>query len=120
MSNLITFSPNTDCKCDVSSTEDGSTKCDANGQCNCTELAGGKKCDECKNGYYGDPKTECSPCSCDKDWFIPTCNKTDGTCVCAWGRQGDNCEKCIAGYYKAEDDQCLECKCDVVGSQGPR
>lgn len=31
----------------------------SSGQCRCLDSRGGQTCNECKDGYWGDPKSEC-------------------------------------------------------------
>nr|XP_018666843.1 basement membrane-specific heparan sulfate proteoglycan core protein [Ciona intestinalis] len=60
------LSDDSSCRCDPS----GSTgdTCDENGQCNCKASATGKRCDECKPGYYylsvDNEEGGCLPCFC--------------------------------------------------------
>jgi hypothetical protein len=48
------------CNCDITGTYANSTSCDQKtGQCNCIEQRGGRKCDECPFGYWGNPAEGC-------------------------------------------------------------
>ncbi|XP_053546192.1 basement membrane-specific heparan sulfate proteoglycan core protein isoform X4 [Bombina bombina] len=116
------------CQCNGHSTEcDGET-----GDCqNCLHHTEGPKCDQCRPGFYGDPKrgtpSDCQPCPCisssqyfgtcflDRDGY-PTCDS------CPPGYAGRQCEKCAPGYRgdPARGQRCTldqgVCRCDLRGS----
>ena len=98
---------------------DTCVRCDCNNQTlNCDPVTGicincqgnteGDHCEQCTDGYYGDPTNdvECLPCECPllDNSFSPTCilNETDGLSICdgcAPGYTGRNCELCMDGYF---------------------
>lgn len=48
------------CDCDTTGTRENGTQCDQKtGQCDCVPERGGRKCDECPFGKWGDPTKQC-------------------------------------------------------------
>ncbi|ESO82825.1 hypothetical protein LOTGIDRAFT_108840, partial [Lottia gigantea] len=62
---------------------------------NCQDLTEGKQCEQCKSGYFGNPRNggNCSVCECNGQ--ADTCNRESGVCHCRTrGVTGDKCELC--------------------------
>ena len=48
------------CNCDTTGTYENSSECDElDGKCNCLPNRSGKRCNECPEGMFGDPKVGC-------------------------------------------------------------
>ena len=106
---------------------DPCVQCECNGQTpdcevetgvclNCTGNTIGDQCQECQEGFYGDPTRgiECLPCPCPLvgGSFSPTCflEVGDGlpTCDgCLDGYTGRNCEICMDGFFGNPLVSCL-------------
>ena len=76
----------------------------------CPQGHGGRNCESCDNGYYGDPTgsitgspTPCTDCMCNGNIDISvedSCNKTSGEClVCTGNTTGTTCQQCRDGFY---------------------
>eukprot|EP00118_Oscarella_pearsei_P025062 m.307415 g.307415 ORF g.307415 m.307415 type:complete len:2013 (+) comp42255_c0_seq1:49-6087(+) len=91
------------CDCFVAGTVDGDRACDrTTGQCRCKENAFGRKCDQCKNGFYGlsamNP-SGCQACRCCVGSQSAICDKGTGSCSC-WPRaRGRDCSDTDNGYF---------------------
>ncbi|XP_052789212.1 multiple epidermal growth factor-like domains protein 8 [Mya arenaria] len=88
-----------DCKCNGhSGCEFGVGKCDF-----CLNGTTGPYCNECLEGYYGDPKTVdgCFPCQCNGhgNESLGLCNNSTGACYCTGHTQDYHCNKCMDNYY---------------------
>ena len=66
----------------------------------------GKQCEECDDGYYGNPLVpggSCQPCSCNNNINpanIGNCDRLTGRCLaCMFNTAGFSCERCKSGYY---------------------
>lgn len=66
----------------------------------------GKQCEECDDGYYGNPLVpggRCQPCSCSNNIDpsnIGNCDRLTGRCLaCMFNTAGFSCERCKTGYY---------------------
>eukprot|EP00794_Sanderia_malayensis_P004597 gene4597-5200_t len=96
----------TSCKCDVSGTVSGIASCNHNtGQCACKLNVDqtSRKCDTCKDGYYGLNKNDifgCKACACNKGGSTDNvCDKKTGQCTCKKFITGRKCDKLIANSF---------------------
>ncbi|XP_021959945.2 laminin subunit alpha-1 isoform X2 [Folsomia candida] len=105
-----------------------SNSCDTEtGFCqNCLENTGGRHCEQCAVGYYGDPFEKCLPCPCPSIWnthaescYLPP-NSEQFECFCRPGYTGAACDRCAYGYYGRPWEtggHCSACKhCNEHGS----
>ncbi|KAJ8267959.1 hypothetical protein COCON_G00131310 [Conger conger] len=114
-------------RCVPCNCNDLSSGCDeATGRClNCQNNTAGERCEQCKEGYYGNPAYEtCQVCPCpfnvEVNSFATSCKKVAGgfTCVCKQGYTGPRCERCASGYYgdpMALSGSCKPCNCNGNG-----
>lgn len=98
------------CQCDFQGSF--SFECEKfGGQCECKPNIIGRKCEECRTGFYGFP--DCKPCNC------PTtalCEPKTGACICpprVTGAKCDQCEKFTYGFDPIIG--CEDCKCNPLG-----
>ena len=110
-------------RCDCNGAGSQDEFCDQNtGQCECNTLQPtfGRKCDECKPGYWNFPN--CQQCEC--NGHADTCHPQTGVCNdCRDATMGDLCDKCVIGYYGRpeigpDQVQCRECKCPDTKASG--
>ena len=50
---------------------------------------GGRKCDQCEENFWGNPKIECIPCNCNTLGVDPDrtqCDHSTGECFCLEGK----------------------------------
>ena len=93
--------------------------CDASGQCTCSEGHTGKKCEQCKLGFYGFPSCKGMKyfmfsddfkltygqsfkfldCECNLEGSINSVCNNDGLCSCKDGIDGDRCSRCKANMF---------------------
>uniref|UniRef100_F6YTR2 Laminin subunit beta 4 n=1 Tax=Monodelphis domestica TaxID=13616 RepID=F6YTR2_MONDO len=91
--------------------------------CNCQEGYTGIHCDECSNGFYGNPRISgecCLPCPCNNniDRTDPeSCSSSTGECLkCLYNTHGPNCQFCKPGYFgSAPTQNCKRCTCNLSG-----
>lgn len=90
----------------------------------CRDNTGGTNCDQCAEGFYGDPLSEggCQSCPCPETSknFAKGCtfDRNRVSCICKTGYTGDLCEMCSLGYFGIPDEEgghCTECDCDPNG-----
>lgn len=91
----------------------GEPECQCNGHSNCTDNAThhrsrctkcqdrtrGEHCEQCEQGYYGDPRNggTCQECQCNGQATL--CNSFNGDCYCSTkGVIGPKCDKCEPKY----------------------
>ncbi|CAF3902991.1 unnamed protein product, partial [Didymodactylos carnosus] len=89
---------------------------------------GGRHCEQCRQGYYGDPlgPDKCQPCDCGIGGLDNNCNSKTGDCICKENvidsNLGDNivrrCSQCRDGYWGLGRGYCSSCNCDIDGSTG--
>ncbi len=75
------------CKCDPFGTKNGNQTCDVvTGQCPCRDNFGGRKCSECRAGFYGKPA--CKKCFCNEAGITEKkCDSDNGRCLCkVWNK----------------------------------
>ncbi|KAH8251255.1 hypothetical protein KR032_004153 [Drosophila birchii] len=104
-----------------------SSDCDKEtGVClNCRGNSGGDHCQQCADGFYGDPNSQygCQACPCPETNrnFARGCNVWDGevSCVCKPGYTGRLCERCQSGYFgdptQYPNSSCQACNCNPDG-----
>ena len=83
------------------------------GQCQCKNGYGGRSCDKCIPGFYGNPSTGCTPCLCSAVGSLSlSCHKDMGLCACKKNAHGRRCNECLLGFYdlnEANPRGCQEC-----------
>ncbi|XP_065600248.1 usherin [Cyrtonyx montezumae] len=110
------------CDCDAKGTLAG-TVCDhISGQCVCLPHRQGRRCNECKPGFYFAPSsvTGCLPCLCHAAGSVnQVCDKLTGQCICqdvsVTGRTCDHCKE----HHFAFDSvtgRCQHCNCHPAGA----
>ena len=68
------------CDCESTGVTGASSSCNATtGQCLCLASRSGRRCDQCKPGYYGYPN--CRKCDCNEAG-ITGCDPDTGRCIC--------------------------------------
>lgn len=76
----------------------------------------GDHCEQCDDGYYGDPLelgSKCLPCPCNGG----PCDPLSGECItCGGNTEGWRCERCKEGYWGNPVDGCIECECFDQGA----
>ncbi|KAI3381409.1 hypothetical protein SNEBB_000855 [Seison nebaliae] len=87
-----------------------------NGQCDCRENIGGRRCDQCKAGYWNYP--ECKKCDCNIDGVTDgICSQKSGECLCKSNVVGSQCNECKSGTFDLNAlhvTGCIECYCSGV------
>lgn len=88
--------------------------------CPCKEFVTGRKCDKCKDRFFGlDASKEggCSACECERDGTLnelDVCDQTNGQCQCKLFVDSTGCESCKPGFYSLERNDifgCESCQC---------
>ncbi|CAH1775237.1 unnamed protein product [Owenia fusiformis] len=90
----------------------------------CPDAYAGPHCEQCADGYFGDPLVIgdfCRPCECSGNvdlHAVGNCDRESGQCLkCIGNTEGFHCEKCVAGYFgTAYGLNCTECACNPHGS----
>lgn len=76
----------------------------------------GDHCEQCEDGYYGNPLeigSKCLPCPCNGG----PCDPLSGECItCEGNTEGWRCERCKLGYWGNPIEGCIECECYDEGS----
>ncbi|XP_030748533.1 laminin subunit beta-1 isoform X2 [Sitophilus oryzae] len=93
------------------------------GSCHCKTNVDGRRCDQCKNGYWNFTSANpdgCQPCTCNILGTIDNqgCNVETGECTCKRYVTGRDCLQCLPQYWGLSDKQdgCQPCDCDPGGS----
>ncbi|XP_046866451.1 laminin subunit alpha-1 isoform X2 [Drosophila willistoni] len=83
----------------------------------CPEGYTGDHCQDCDDGYYGNPLqlgNKCQRCECEGG----PCNVTTGECItCQGNTEGWHCERCKLGYWGDPAVGCDPCHCHSDGSE---
>lgn len=97
----------------------------------CPSGYAGSKCEDCSDGYYGDPagvlgeERICKPCDCNGNVdpnAVGNCNRTTGQCLkCIYNTAGENCNECLPGYFgdplALPHGSCEQCSCYPPGTE---
>ncbi|XP_076262261.1 laminin subunit beta-1 isoform X1 [Rhynchophorus ferrugineus] len=93
------------------------------GSCHCKANVDGRRCDQCKNGFWNftsENPDGCQPCTCNILGTIGNqgCNVETGECTCKRYVTGRDCLQCLPQYWGLSDKQdgCQPCDCDLGGS----
>ncbi|XP_072544361.1 laminin subunit gamma-2 [Salminus brasiliensis] len=95
--------------------------------CNCPVGTTGSRCQNCDDGFYGDPQGEsgiqqpCRRCQCNGHLdpnAVGNCDRLTGECLkCLNNTTGFYCESCVEGFYHSKPtDACQACNCNPQGS----
>lgn len=103
----------------------------------CTECPPGRtgaRCEECEDGYFGDPAGKfgpvrpCQKCDCNNNVDpskIGNCDRLTGVCTrCIDNTDGDHCERCKSGFFgdalalkkPGDPPNCQPCQCYPIGT----
>uniref|UniRef100_A0A7G3AFZ3 Putative extracellular matrix glycoprotein laminin subunit alpha and gamma n=1 Tax=Lutzomyia longipalpis TaxID=7200 RepID=A0A7G3AFZ3_LUTLO len=91
---------------------------------NCRDNTGGRHCEVCAEGYYGNANSDlgCLACPCPetKKNFARGCQVLNNvvSCICKPGYTGPRCERCLPGFYGSPDSDegfCEACNCNLEG-----
>ncbi|KAK3929045.1 Laminin subunit alpha [Frankliniella fusca] len=98
------------CNCDYLGSTD--FECEKfGGQCPCKANVIGRRCTECRNGYYGFP--DCKPCDCPP---TATCEEKTGKCKCSRKTKGEKCDECEENTFGLDPFfGCEDCNCHPQG-----
>ncbi|XP_028968222.1 laminin subunit alpha [Galendromus occidentalis] len=101
------------CQCDAKGSK--GFDCESfGGQCPCRDNVIGRRCTDCKPGYFGFPV--CKKCKCPEN---AVCDKVTGDCRCPPNVVGVNCDRCKPTFYDYnKDNGCEYCDCAVDGVKG--
>lgn len=93
------------------------------GKCHCKTNIDGRRCDNCKNGFWnfvGNSTDGCEACTCDLFGTVDNrgCDVYTGDCTCKRNVVGRDCNQCRPEYYglSEDDDGCSACDCDLGGA----
>jgi hypothetical protein len=123
------FLDTNECKlCDCDDIGSNSKECDqTTGQCSCKQNVYGRRCDECKMGYYNLSKGNlkgCLECKCNSNTTISipntnlfSCDPLTGQCECkSRNVKGLQCNECADSMYNFQSNCNLSCDCNPLGS----
>lgn len=91
----------------------------------------GARCEQCSDGFYGDPTglygvvETCKSCDCNGNVdpnAVGNCNRTTGECLkCIHNTVGKNCNQCLPGYFgdplAIPTGHCEQCSCYAPGTE---
>ncbi|KAM8891532.1 laminin subunit beta-4 isoform 2-T2 [Spinachia spinachia] len=109
------------CDCDRVGSEGGGL-CDAlSGQCVCKENVEGRRCDQCRVGFFSlreDNPAGCQACRCHVLGSLGSCDKLTGNCDCHHLASGPECDQCVDGFWGLGTSgfRCSPCDCDAGGA----
>ncbi|ALC38940.1 LanB1 [Drosophila busckii] len=93
------------------------------GACHCKPHVKGRRCDQCKDGYWNlrqDSDLGCEECTCNTLGTVNNsgCNMHTGECTCKRLVTGKDCNQCRPETYglSESEDGCTLCNCDPGGS----
>lgn len=93
------------------------------GSCHCKTNVEGRRCDQCKNGFWNFTEQNpdgCQSCTCNTLGTIDNqgCNVYTGECTCKRYVTGRDCFQCLPQYWglSEKQDGCQPCACDPGGS----
>uniref|UniRef100_W4VRM4 Putative laminin n=1 Tax=Corethrella appendiculata TaxID=1370023 RepID=W4VRM4_9DIPT len=93
------------------------------GSCHCKTNVHGRRCDQCKEGYWNFDEHNpdgCEQCTCNILGTINNsgCNVYTGECTCKRLVTGRDCNQCAPETYGLSEirDGCTPCNCDIGGS----
>ena len=78
----------------------------------CRPGFGGRRCDQCTDNHWGNPRSQCFPCDCNPYGSEGMqCDRDTGRCPCKEGMGGDKCDQCARGFKGRAPycDACGEC-----------
>lgn len=119
------------CDCDIrGSIDDGicdSVQDDDNGivagQCHCKLNVKGRRCDQCREGFWNfttENPLGCQECTCNTLGTVDNkgCDVFTGGCTCKRLVTGRDCNQCMPQTYGLSDshDGCTPCDCDIGGA----
>lgn len=91
----------------------------------CADFTAGQNCEQCAEGYYGNPATgSCLPCRCPStpdtnQYFADRCDFDPATyeirCTCKEGYSGEKCDVCAENFYGNPEEgggSCQRCECN--------
>jgi coxsackievirus/adenovirus receptor len=113
-----------DCSCNGNIDLQATGNCDTEtGEClKCIDNTGGRFCQICKEGYFGDAMVakNCQRCNCVQSGTLPDnqCGHRTGICNCKSNVVGDDCGNCAPNHYGLESGfGCTPCDCYAMGSE---
>ncbi|TDG52532.1 hypothetical protein AWZ03_000765 [Drosophila navojoa] len=91
----------------------------------------GSRCEQCSDGFYGDPTgllgevRTCKSCDCNGNVdpnAVGNCNRTTGECLkCIHNTAGENCDQCLPGHFgdplALPHGKCDRCSCYAAGTE---
>lgn len=93
------------------------------GQCHCKTHVMGRRCDQCKHGYWNFRSSNedgCQECTCNLlgTYQNQGCNVDTGECMCKRYVTGRDCDQCLPEHWGLSEarDGCKPCDCDPGGS----
>ncbi|XP_071996224.1 usherin isoform X2 [Engystomops pustulosus] len=113
------------CDCHQAGTLNNSQNCEElGGQCRCKVNVGGRRCDQCKDGYYNLQESNpdgCQPCHCNTSGTINgshDCHRNTGQCQCKAHVTGPRCDGCRLGFRgdASGAQRCIQCTCSPYGA----
>ncbi|XP_075195246.1 usherin [Anomaloglossus baeobatrachus] len=113
------------CDCNETGTANKSQNCEKlGGQCRCKVNVGGRRCDQCKDGFYDLQESNpdgCLPCHCNTSGTIDgshSCHQHTGQCRCKAHAIGPRCDHCNLGFKQDTlgQESCIQCTCSPYGA----
>ncbi|ALC43661.1 LanB2 [Drosophila busckii] len=91
----------------------------------------GSRCEQCSDGFYGDPTgllgavQTCKSCDCNGNVdpnAVGNCNRTTGVCLkCIHNTAGTYCDQCLPGHFgdplALPHGKCDRCSCYAAGTE---